>query len=171
MTDLDLENKLIHYSHEWIEIANEKLGTSMVYPDILCNLRGCTAGMAYSSLWKIRYNLGLARDNYQDFIEETVPHEVAHLVADHYFEKRCKHGKEWKQIMQLFGKEPTRCHNYDVEKHRVRRHKKYMYKCKCGDCQIGTKHHNIIMKSRGCVFCKKCKYCFSIDDYKGFVLS
>lgn len=171
MTDLDLENKLIHYSHEWIEKANELLGTSMEYPEVQCNLRGTTAGIAYTHSWKIRYNLGLARDNYQDFIEQTVPHEVAHLVADHYYEKRCVHGKEWKHIMRLFGKEPTRCHNYDVEKHRARRHKKYIYTCKCEACKIGTKHHNMIMRRTGRVFCRRCKHYFSIDDYKGFVLS
>jgi SprT protein len=172
VTERELENTLKEESFKWIDKANKMLDTNMEYPKIDCNLRGTTAGYAYSLVWKLRYNKGLARDNYKDFIYNTVPHEVAHLVADRYYNKRCHHGKEWKRVMTMFGKEPSRCHDYDVERHRLRKRtiKRHLYECGCPEpVQVGQKHHNILLRELGRVSCKACKNVLSVDGYKGVV--
>lgn len=172
MTERELEQTLIKESYKWIDKANKILDANMEYPKIECNLRGTVAGYAYSGLWKLRYNKGLAKDNYKDFIYNTVPHEVAHLVADRHFNKRCNHGKEWKRVMGMFGRDATRCHDYCVENHRLRKRtiKRYLYECGCPEpVKIGPKHHNYLMRDNGWVKCKRCKKNLNLDNYKGFI--
>lgn len=162
----ELKSKLIHYTNEWIQFANRKLNKTIPPPKVEFKVRGTTAGWANSTEWHINYNLGLAKDNFIDFMDQTVPHEVAHLVADYYFCKKCKHGKEWKQIMKLFGKTPTRCHNYEVSHHRVRRTFRHIYKCGCdSNCVVGTKHHNIIQAGESRISCRRCRVKLKIGDF------
>lgn len=160
MTDAELKEKLIEQTRYWTDFANQKLNRSFKYPIILFDLRGTTAGQAWTTSNKIRYNLGIARDNFNAFIDRTVPHEVAHLVADQYFMKNCGHGTEWKWVMgTIFGKEVSRCHSYDVTKHRVRKTKIYIYQCSCLEgCKVGAKHHKLIQtKQYNTVYCKTCR--------------
>jgi SprT protein len=157
---MDIKQKLIDETKFWYDYANEKLHRNFDYPEILFDLKGFTAGQAFSSLNKIRFNFGIAKDNLDVFLDTTVPHEVAHIVADMYFGKRCKHGKEWKWMMsQVFGKKAERCHSYDVSNHQARRTKKYVYRCYCEKgCLCGAKHHNLIQKnSLAILSCRKCK--------------
>jgi SprT protein len=48
-------------------------------------------------------------------VNQTVPHEMAHLIAYAVFGTRIKpHGHEWKYVMRVLGKEPNRCHRLDT---------------------------------------------------------
>jgi SprT protein len=52
--------------------------------------------------------------NLTDMIEETVPHEVSHIIAGNSYGVDIKpHGKEWKEVIISLGKEPIICHTYD----------------------------------------------------------
>lgn len=160
MLDSELKEKLIEETRFWYNHANEKLGRSFCYPEILFDLRGTVAGQAFTRSNKIRYNLGIAKDNFSKFIDSTVPHEVAHVIADLYFQKRCVHGKEWKWMMsEVFGKEPSRCHSYDVSSHRARNTKRYVYRCRCDSgCTCGAKHHKMIQKQTAIISCRVCSF-------------
>lgn len=70
---------------------------------------------------RIRYNLTFLVENEAEFLETTVPHEVAHLVARHVYtskpmngKKVRPHGKEWKEVMGVLGVEPRIKHSYDI---------------------------------------------------------
>ena len=86
-----------------------------VDPEISFDLRGMAAGQANYRENKIRLNRELLKKHEIDFIEQTVPHEYAHLVAYRKFGKRIRpHGKEWRSVMLALGAEPHRTNNYRV---------------------------------------------------------
>ncbi len=78
--------------------------------------------------WTIRLNLILCYENEDHFIEQTVGHEVAHLVTRKVFgltkeveengkkvvKKVRSHGKEWRSVMINFNLPPETCHKYDT---------------------------------------------------------
>ena len=70
-------------------------------PEISFKLRGQKAGVAHLTENKLRFNLQLYRANQEDFLRQTVPHEVAHMVAHQLFGPRIQpHGEEWQLIMR-----------------------------------------------------------------------
>jgi predicted SprT family Zn-dependent metalloprotease len=95
-------------------------------PIIRYDVKNTIGGLAYTDKWMVRFNLVLMVENREHFIKTTVPHEVAHLVARlvHHHEPRLSktgapirirsHGKEWREIMVLFGVLPKSSHSYDL---------------------------------------------------------
>lgn len=62
-------------------------------PEVSFRLRGLKAGVAHLQENKLRFNLQLYRENREDFLRQTVAHEVAHLVAHQLFGPRIQpHG-------------------------------------------------------------------------------
>lgn len=60
----------------------------------------------------IRLNPRLYRQNPSHIVNDTCPHEVAHLVAfDLYGREGWGHGPRWKNVMRALGQKPERCHN------------------------------------------------------------
>lgn len=159
MNEYQIKRGLIERTNEAFDIANRNLERSFDYPEILFDLRGCVAGRAYWIHNKIRYNLGLAIDNYDDFMKETCFHEAAHIITNLYFNRRVIHGKEWKWVMcEVLRVEPQRCHNYDVSKHRVKKRRRFVYDCHCSEnCMCGPKHHNMIQRGFAGVRCRMCR--------------
>lgn len=79
----------------------------------------------------LRFNLELFLDNKEDFIKNTVPHEVAHFVTWVISPRSRPHGDVWRAIMQLFGiSNPQARHNYEVAPV-VRRPTPFTYRCPC----------------------------------------
>jgi SprT protein len=91
--------------------------------EITFNVGGSDGGHAFwgknSSYFRIDYNWGLAQENFEHFVSQTVPHEVAHLIANEFFKEfwpdGVSHSDLWKFVMMKFGKSPDRCHSYNVE--------------------------------------------------------
>ena len=134
------------------------------FPVVTYDLKGTTAGMAYSRANKIRLNLELLIKYKDDFINRTVVHEMAHIFVDYYYNRKRgiyatypkPHGKEWRDMMyQLEIKTVTRCHSYQVAPSRTQR--RFAYTCNC-DNKIHsislTKHNRI---KRGLNY--KCVHC------------
>ncbi len=70
-------------------------------PTISLKLRGQKAGVAHLHENLLRFNPQLYRENSEDFLRQTVPHEVAHLIAHQLFGDRIQpHGEEWQLIMR-----------------------------------------------------------------------
>ena len=97
-----------------IKAESEYPNKNFDIPVIKYDLKGVVAGQCiYIGI--IRLNSFLLRENLEDFLENTIPHEVAHYIAVKVFGSLIKpHGKEWKMIMNLLGVFPVRCHSYDV---------------------------------------------------------
>lgn len=129
-------------------------------PDVQvrCDLRGAAAGQfrqQRDGALVIRYNVAMAEAQADDFLAETVPHEVAHLVA-HVCHGRVKpHGPEWRQVMRWFGiDEPRRCHDF-ASPSNGRTQRRWRYQCDCREHQLSTTRHN---RARGglAYLCRLC---------------
>jgi SprT protein len=141
--------------------AENWLGLVMPRVEIRFDLRGTSAGQARvcgKTLALIRYNPTLLGRHPAEFIAETVPHEVAHVVAFAEHGARIRpHGAEWQGIMRYFGVAPTRCHGYDVSRLRTRALRRFLYRCDCGTHEISSIRHNRI-RTRGVVYlCRRCR--------------
>lgn len=133
-------NLSIHIKHrvtakleQGIALIKAKYGVTLTMPEVRYDLRGTTAGQAFYKTWIIRLNTVLLLENVDDFIERTVPHELAHLACDKIYPeahvrariagritKREPHGPKWQEIMRALGvAEVTRCHSYDVTNSKV----------------------------------------------------
>ena len=104
---------------ECFKKASEKYNCSFPEPTIKFDLKSTTAGTATAGKWLLRFNLILLHENEKHFIDHVVPHEVAHLVARKCLQKpdakrMRSHGKEWAEVMELFGIPADRCHFYDT---------------------------------------------------------
>lgn len=97
------------------KVINAKFGTNMKVPNLIYTVKGTTAGVARYGHHVVDLNAQLFLENPKYFFNQTIPHEVAHLASYHiHGMKGLGHGKEWKVIMSLIGREPKRCHNLDV---------------------------------------------------------
>lgn len=127
--------------------------------EIRFDLRGKTAGQVRIRArgeYLIRYNLELLERGGADFIQRTVPHEVAHVLAYHRYGKRIRpHGPEWQRIMRQLGAEPTRCHDYDVSGLSARKLTYFRYHCGCMEHQLSSIRHNKVAKGQH-YLCKRC---------------
>lgn len=163
-----IQNRVDAKVLECIVIAENHFHRSFGFPTIDYSLKGKTAGQAFYRQGKIKLNAILLLENTDDFINDTVPHEVAHLIdyavnasnfgntarvaaqmqqlleqhRYHNARKHSAHGPSWKAIMRLFGCEPSRCHNYDVTNSR-RKTRSYLYECTCCGQRVtlGSKRH------------------------------
>lgn len=146
--------------HHHIDTANEKFNLSLDYPQIKYTVRGTCGGKASGIKWYVDFNMGLIVDNLGEYINQVVPHEVAHLVAyatngyAHEYKHtrrgkvRVSHGARFYRIMRMFGVDETRTHAMDTSKVAQKRKTK-AFPCKCTGCgleyTIGTVRRNKIL--------------------------
>tara|TARA_B100000131_G_scaffold35663_1_gene32651 strand:- start:1505 stop:2080 length:576 start_codon:yes stop_codon:yes gene_type:complete len=144
---------------ELAEITTRKWGSAAV-PEVTVtyNLKGHVGGRANYLREEIMINKHLLEKYEDHYIEQTIGHEYAHLVAWKYFGRAVigkPHGRHWKAIMRSFGLKPNRCHTYETKPARVSR--KFLYNCPdCGEnITISTVMHNRIRKGRSYIHGKK----------------
>jgi len=156
MSEQTVINKVEYY----LSVASRAYGQDFEIPLICFALTGKTAGY-YKRLHDgsciLNFNRLLLEQQTRDFIDRTVPHEVAHLVAYQVFGSHIRpHGSEWKAVMRLFNADASRCHNYDVSKVSTRKYRRYAYECSCRSHQLTSIRHNRVLSGYRYV-CKSCK--------------
>ena len=121
-------------------------------------IKGTTAGRAFWMSNEIKFNNELMVQNEKAFFARTIPHEVAHIVAQHragLHAKKVGHGQLWRDTMRDLGvSDISRCHNYDVSS--VKTGKRiYKFSCGCTIHNVGGKTNNRI--NAGAQYsCKMC---------------
>jgi SprT protein len=127
------------------------------------SLRGRCAGQARvdrNGHTSLRINQQLLAENLDDFLKNTIPHEIAHLVVNWKARKKRQrprpHGPEWQAVMQnCFELEPVRCHAYVTTPARVVP-RDYLYACSCREHRLTSIMHNRISKSYHAL-CRACR--------------
>lgn len=125
-------------------------------PAVRFNLHGLAAAAAYPAQNAIRINRRLLEQNIDDFLLNTVPHEVSHLIAYSLHGRRiAPHGREWAELMRdVFGLEARRCHDYAVPPSGKA---VYHYRCGCDTGHsLGVRRHNSALHGRR-YFCRRCR--------------
>jgi len=140
-------------------IAEERFEKSFTLPTILFTKRGRVSGTANSFRNELNFNMVLLNENLEEFVEQTVSHECAHLIDDTVYgslqtsfnrngtrKKRSPHGRNWQSVMRVLGVEPNRCHKYDTTNSRQTRKASTTYSYLCTGCdkvlQMGAIRHN-----------------------------
>lgn len=157
----EMKEKVNAKLRECIAIANKRYNINLKFPTVVYQKRGTTAGTATYSTWTIDINPILLVENFDDMLNNTVPHELAHLITDTVYPeahergpmqltrrgwkrgKRSPHGTEWQSVMRVLGCNPSRTHSYDVTNARTREKVSYDYKCNCCGTilKMGPKRH------------------------------
>ena len=132
------------------------LGPSQI--PIVFVARGGNAGMARykrivshrtnGHIYNLEFNVDAISKDWDDMVNDTIPHEVAHIV-DHVINGSMSgHGPRWKAIAQKLGCTGKRTHNVPVA--RARRTKRWCYVARCGtELWLSTQKHNKIQDGRG----------------------
>ncbi len=127
------------------------------------SLRGRCAGQARierNGQTCLRINRQLLIENLEDFLSNTIPHEVAHLVVNWPYRNRRQrprpHGPEWQAVMKdCFGLEPVRCHSYRTSLARIVP-RPFLYACNCREHRLTSIMHKRISRSSQAL-CKACR--------------
>ena len=139
-----------------IEAAAEKYG-AMPAVTISYNLRGRVAGYACCQInrltgeatnLELRFNREAISKNWEEMVNQTIPHEVAHLVG--YVHRRLgakNHNYAWAQIDRSLGGTGERCHKMELTP--GRKTNRYVYQDSCGEeITIGPKHHSALQNGK-----------------------
>jgi SprT protein len=149
-----------------LKTANHFFDRTFSMPSLNFNLRGKTAGKAYLQLWEIRLNPVLFRENREHFLNEVIPHELAHLITFSLFGRVKPHGKEWKMVMEeVFGVPAQTTHSFETASVQG---KTFEYQCHCNRYPLSIRRHNKVLKGSAQYSCKQCN---KILVYTGTQLS
>lgn len=80
-----IQQAVMRRLREKLAQANLKLGRNYPEPKLSYTQRGTSAGTAWLESYEIRLNPVLLLENSEAFIEEVVPHELAHLLVWKHF--------------------------------------------------------------------------------------
>ena len=69
------------------------------------------AGVAYSEERRIVLNVALLEQGRESDRDATFLHECAHILADLFHGRPCKHSAAWREIMKLLGEKPAVRHD------------------------------------------------------------
>lgn len=148
VVSIDLQQRIQSVVNGCIDKAIKKFGIDRVPVNIpiVYKTKSVAAGKAHVTFSHrfgfrpemteccININPVLLNENIEYVVNQTVPHEVAHVVAYSVYSNAIRgHGIEWSNIMRLFGCEPNRCHQLNVSSiNQIRNRKNYTVNCTCG---------------------------------------
>jgi SprT protein len=180
------ETKLV----EMLNICRTKSGIDIPTIPIKFAQTGRRAGVFHFS-WKIDFtefsknktvnpntsyiviNPDYLKNYYDDMLNDTLPHELAHFVSIFLYGKNGDgHSLAWKLVMRWMGiSDANRCHNYSLEGVKVKNtHRNYKYTCGCSFFHMLTRkkhqHHQWLAENgyKGL----RCKCCKQTLVYQGF---
>jgi SprT protein len=129
-------------------------------PPVLFDLRGRAAGMFKVVGRKrcIRYNPWIFGKYFEENINDTVPHEVAHFIVHEVYGRRSvkPHGQQWQALMASFGADAGVTFDLDLEGIPQRRQRTHPYHCGCRLHELSSTRHNRIVRGAGSYHCRYC---------------
>ena len=150
-----LNMRVIRKLEKCLQLASYKFNQAFVMPTLEYNVRGTKAGVAYLQQNAIKLNRTLLLENPTEFINQVVPHELAHLIVYQVFGNVKPHGKEWKKVMtELFHLPAETCHKFDIKNVRGRT---FHYRCQCQTHLLTVRRHNKIQAGNVKYFCRQCQ--------------
>lgn len=150
-----LQHQLFITVEQAIKLANKSLNKRFSTPKVTFNQRGKIAGSAHLQKWELRFNPILLAENPQAFLQQVVPHELAHLIVFKLFGRVRPHGREWQTIMRtIFNVEPQTTHNFDISSVQSA---SFIYYCDCSEYPLTIRRHNKVLRGQASYHCRKCK--------------
>jgi predicted SprT family Zn-dependent metalloprotease len=127
-----------------VDLANEKYGFNVQMSDIHISFKtkGRAAGTAArrGSQYYLEFSLESADLDIREMLEDTVPHEVAHLVCFFDYSLGRNHDRGWKRVCIGLGGTGNRTHTQKLTKAKYRAG--YLYRLDSGrEVVVGPKVH------------------------------
>ena len=153
-----------------VEALLNKAGAEHLYSNLTIkyNMRGKSAGQFQykNNSYILRFNMGILETNGWEKYENTVTHEVAHLI-NYYRNGSYKngkrvfpHGREFKNIMGELGAVANTTHDYALPES-VKKSNTFTYECNCQEHELGKIRHERMQKGvyKGKKYSLSCKKC------------
>lgn len=140
--------KAIMYYWDLLKLKGFAVGK---YPTVSYDLRGTCAGQAFTHVMHVALNPQYLLANEDQYIEDTIPHELAHLANSLLFSGR-GHGESWRRLAVLMGSPGEVRHSMKAPDVR----KTITYVCDCREHEMSILRHNRAKKGIGYI-CRKCK--------------
>ncbi|GAA4874214.1 SprT family zinc-dependent metalloprotease [Ferrimonas pelagia] len=151
---VQLQQAVLDRVQQCYQQAQQRLQRPFPLPQIEFRLRGQSAGVAHLQQNRIRFNPVLLAQNPDAFIDEVVPHEIAHLLVWQLHGRVRPHGREWQSLMQsVFDRQGRTCHAFDVSSVRPQT---YAYRCQCQAHQLTVRRHNKVQRGQAQYQCRRC---------------
>ena len=136
-----------------LALANQFFNKEFTIPVMNFELHGQKAGVAYLQQNEICLNPVLLVENGAAFIQQVVPHELAHLLVYQQFGRVQPHGKEWKMMMeQVLGVPAHIYHKFSTASVA----KQFSYQCDCQTHLLSVRRHNAIQRNQRSYICRNC---------------
>lgn len=136
-----------------LETANRFFHTEFQMPTVSYAVRGLKAGVAYLQRNEVRFNPILLQENGQDFVNQVVPHELAHILVYQRFGQVAPHGREWKMVMETVLGVPAEIYHCFNTQNAAQQ---FEYRCDCQIHHLSVRRHNAIVRGQKSYFCKRC---------------
>ena len=152
MLTLSQKSEIYTRVDHFVAIANEEYHRELEGPHVRFDKRGSCGGTADSNLNELNFNAKLMLENWDEYINQIIPHEVAHLVKNAVYGTSRKgammrsHGGYWAYIMRVFGVNPDRTHDMDVG-NVAQPKRKFLYECPCCKTEFilsSVKHNKLV---------------------------
>jgi SprT protein len=127
---------------------------------VLFDLGGRTAGMfkLVGRRGWIRYNPWIFAKYFEENLNDTVPHEVAHFIVHELYGTRGikPHGRQWRAVMEHFGADQGVTFDLDLAGIPQRQQRTHRYRCGCRVHEVSSTRHNRVQQGVGCYRCRLC---------------
>jgi len=133
MSHEDIKSRILAKHDEIMQNARDMFPAFRYAPNVRVYFyeTGRSAGMAHGDM-RIGYNLHIFAQDLERFINDTIAHEIAHIVCMYTRTDR-GHGKTWKRVCRMLGGNGQRCYASDTIKPKmIRTRKTYEYIASCG---------------------------------------
>ena len=152
---------VVNATYQCIDLASTRLQQVFANIPVVFDLKGRAAGMyrSYQGTQEIRYNPWLFAKYFDDNVQNTIPHEVAHYLSDvlHGLRNIRPHGRQWCELMHSLGALPSRKHTYDLSGIPQRNLRRYAYRCACRGYELSRQRHLRITRGQGFYLCRQCE--------------
>lgn len=142
-------NQVLQKTKQLLARAQELYGLDLSHVGIRFDLRGRAAGQACrrGSHYYIRYNRDmLTREAFDHVYNNTVPHEIAHIVCFMNPRLGSNHDAGWARVCRQLGGNGERCHSEDVV---YGKGHTYEYTTDRGHkVRMGDRHHAIVQRGQ-----------------------